>query len=46
MIRVTYNDGFGFTARLYESLPAAMEDVDHKAEECNWTVHEIQEVWR
>ena len=29
-----------------EKLLAAMEDVDHKAEECNWTVHEIQEVWR
>ena len=44
MIKVTYDNGYGYTACLYETLPEAMEDIDDRKEKQNWTVYEIQEV--
>lgn len=46
MIKVTYDNGFGFTACLYDSLDDAMADIKDKEKERCWSVYSIEEVER
>lgn len=44
MIKVTYDNGFGYTACLYEDKTEALEDAKVKAEELCWNIYRIEEV--
>lgn len=44
MIKVTYDNGFGYTACLYDDLDDAYADIKEKEKEHCWTVYAIEEV--